>query len=38
MATTLDRLRPGDRGRVAAVEGGDALVQRLLEMGLLDGA
>jgi ferrous iron transport protein A len=38
VATTLDRLRPGDRGRVAAVEGGDALVQRLLEMGLLDGA
>jgi ferrous iron transport protein A len=38
VATTLDRLRPGDRGRVAAVEGGDVLVQRLLEMGLLDGA
>jgi Fe2+ transport system protein FeoA len=34
---SLDQLRPGQRGRVVAVAGADALVQRLLEMGLLDG-
>ena len=34
---SLDQLRPGQRGRVVALAGGDALVQRLLEMGLLEG-
>jgi ferrous iron transport protein A len=34
---SLDQLRVGQRGRVEAVEGDDALVQRLLEMGLLEG-
>jgi ferrous iron transport protein A len=34
---SLDQLRPGQRGRITAVGGDDALVQRLLEMGLLDG-
>jgi ferrous iron transport protein A len=35
--TTLDQLRPGQHGRVLALEGEDALVQRLYEMGLLEG-
>jgi ferrous iron transport protein A len=35
--TSLDQLRPGDHGLVVAVEGADPLVQRLLEMGLLEG-
>jgi ferrous iron transport protein A len=34
---TLDTLRPGQRARVISVQGDDALVQRLLEMGLMDG-
>jgi len=34
---TLDQLRPGQRGFVEAVQGHDALVQRLFEMGLLEG-
>jgi len=34
---SLDRLRAGQRARVEAVAGSDALVQRLLEMGLLEG-
>ena len=34
---SLDQLRPGERGRVTALEGGDVLIQRLMEMGLLDG-
>lgn len=34
---TLDQLRTGQRGRVLAVLGDDPLVQRLLEMGLLEG-
>jgi Fe2+ transport system protein FeoA len=34
---SLDQLRPGQRGRVAAIQGEDALVQRLMEMGLLEG-
>lgn len=33
---SLDQLRPGQRGRIAALAGGDALVQRLMEMGLLE--
>ena len=34
---SLDQLRTGQRARVVAVAGADALVQRLLEMGLLEG-
>ena len=34
---SLDQLRTGQRGRVEAVRGDDALVQRLLEMGVLEG-
>lgn len=35
---TLDQLKIGQRGRVEEVAGEDALVQRLMEMGLLEGA
>jgi Fe2+ transport system protein FeoA len=35
--STLDQLRVGQRGRVEALRGDDALMQRLLEMGLLEG-
>ena len=35
--TSLDRLRAGQRALVAAVAGDDAVVQRLLEMGLFEG-
>jgi Fe2+ transport system protein FeoA len=35
--TSLDQLQAGQRARVEAVRGDDALVQRLLEMGLLEG-
>jgi Fe2+ transport system protein FeoA len=34
---TLDQLQAGQRARIDAVAGDDALVQRLLEMGLLEG-
>ncbi|HWY85637.1 MAG TPA: FeoA domain-containing protein, partial [Gemmataceae bacterium] len=34
---SLDQLRSGQRARVEAVAGHDAVVQRLLEMGLLEG-
>jgi len=34
---SLDQLRIGQRATVEAVEGSDSLVQRLLEMGLLEG-
>ncbi|HZY87705.1 MAG TPA: FeoA family protein [Gemmataceae bacterium] len=34
---SLDQFRPGQRGRITALAGGDALVQRLLEMGLFEG-
>jgi len=37
MNLTLDQLQVGQRGRVTAVVGDDAVVQRLLEMGLLEG-
>lgn len=33
----LDQLRPGQRGRITALQGEDALVQRLMEMGLFEG-
>jgi len=34
---SLDQLRVSQRARVEAVAGEDVLVQRLLEMGLLEG-
>lgn len=34
---TLDTLRPGERARVADIEGDDALAVRLMEMGLVEG-
>jgi ferrous iron transport protein A len=34
---SLDQLRRGERARVEAIRGDDAVVQRLLEMGLLEG-
>jgi ferrous iron transport protein A len=37
MTASLDQLRVGQRARVEAVQGTDAIVQRLLEMGLLEG-
>ena len=33
---SLDQLRPGQRGRISALQGDDALVQRLMEMGLIE--
>jgi len=35
--STLDQVPIGQRCRVEAVEGDDAVVQRLLEMGLIEG-
>jgi ferrous iron transport protein A len=34
---SLDQLRVGQKAVVAAVQGSDPLVQRLLEMGVLEG-
>lgn len=34
---SLDRLMPGQRGRVASLSGEPTLVQRLMEMGMLEG-
>ncbi len=34
---SLDQLRAGQRGRIGAIQGNDTLVQRLMEMGLLEG-
>ncbi len=34
---TLDQLLAGQRARIESIRGDDALVQRLLEMGLLEG-
>jgi Fe2+ transport system protein FeoA len=33
----LDQLHQGERGRIEAITGPDALLQRFLEMGLLEG-
>jgi len=33
----LGQLQPGQRGRITALDGEDALVQRLMEMGLFEG-
>ena len=35
--TTLDQLTVGQRGRVIALQGDPVLVQRLMEMGMLEG-
>ena len=35
--TTLDRLAPGRQARVVALGGEPALVQRLAELGLIEG-
>ncbi len=35
--TTLDQLRQGQIGRVVAIDGDDGIVQRLYEMGVLEG-
>jgi Fe2+ transport system protein FeoA len=35
---TLDELRPGQRGRVLSLQGDAAITQRLLELGMLEGA
>jgi len=35
---SLNQLQVGQRGRIDSLEGFDALTQRLMEMGLLDGA
>lgn len=35
--TSLDQLRPGQKACVQAIAGEDALVQRLLEMGIFEG-
>lgn len=37
MLRSLDQLAIGQRGVITEVRGEDALLQRLLEMGLLDG-
>jgi ferrous iron transport protein A len=34
---TLDQLKVGQKGRVQSVNGEPALVQRLMEMGILEG-
>jgi len=34
---TLDQLKVGQRGRIDEIQGEDALVQRLMEMGFLEG-
>jgi ferrous iron transport protein A len=34
---TLDQLRPGQRGRVLSLQGDAPLVQRLMELGVLEG-
>jgi ferrous iron transport protein A len=34
---TLDQIPPGDRCRIASLSGPPALVQRLLELGLMEG-
>lgn len=36
-STSLDRLRPGQRGRIVGLHGDAILVGRLMEMGMLEG-
>jgi ferrous iron transport protein A len=35
--TTLDQLRPGQRAEVVSLSGAPGLVQRLYELGLIEG-
>lgn len=35
--TTLDTLRPGQRGRITNLIGNDSLAQRLMELGMFVG-
>ena len=35
--TTLDHLRPGQRGRIHSLRGDTPLVQRLMDLGLFEG-
>lgn len=35
--TSLDQLKLGEHGCIESIEGDDAVVQRLYEMGLLEG-
>ena len=37
MTTSLDRLNPGQRGRIVALHGDSTVVGRLMEMGMLEG-
>lgn len=37
MSPSLDQLRPGQRARLETIGGEPSLVQRLMEMGLLEG-
>jgi Fe2+ transport system protein FeoA len=37
MNTSLDRLNPGQRGRIVALRGDATVVGRLMEMGMLEG-
>lgn len=37
MSTTLDQLKPGERGRILEISGDDAVAVRLMEMGLTEG-
>jgi Fe2+ transport system protein FeoA len=36
-STSLDRLNPGQRGRIVALRGDAGTVARLMEMGMLEG-
>lgn len=38
MSLKLDQIPPGARARVTGVEGTDALAQRLMELGLIEGS
>ena len=35
--SSLEQLAPGQRGRIVALAGDDVMVQRLMEMGMLEG-
>ena len=37
MTPTLDTLKPGERAMILSIDGNPGLVQRLYEMGLLEG-
>jgi ferrous iron transport protein A len=37
MTNSLAQLEPGKRGRIVALAGDDVMVQRLMEMGMLEG-